>query len=319
MEKLLSDFKPSFANINIDPKIPTISITSILGMLEKPFDREGVAQKTYDKHHNNPNSEYYQMTVKEIIEQWDNKGAESRRYGSMLDDYIGNILTGNEATLRLYKLDNNYEFDERLHGLCDSFDNFYKILSKSGDTVFVDRERTVYYKVEISNPLKEGEKLTYYVKGRFDALFYNKRTKKWIIIDWKSSGSIDKVPSKWTEKLLGPMNKYWALNYYTYTTQLYFYKKTLIESGYLPEGTSYDDVVVMIVNLPGKIVEELGTNFGTHQAAYPFDTDLMDRLYKFGIEKDYINKSLDQGTKEESENKEIVKETNNNEDLENLF
>ena len=311
-------FKPDFTNILIDKSIPTISISSVLGMLEKPFDRDAVAEKTFNKNFNNPNSEYYQMSIQEIINKWENKGAESRRYGTMLDDYIGNILTGSEADLRLYKLDNNYEFDERLHGLCDSFDNFYKILSKSGDTVFVDREKTVYYKVEIPNPLKEGEKLVYNVKGRFDALFYNTRTNKWIIIDWKSSGTIDKVPSKWTEKLLGPMNKYWALNYYTYTTQLYFYKKALIESGYLPEGTSYDDVVVMIVNLPGKIVEESGTNFCTHKAAYEFDTDLMDRLYKFAIEKYYINKSVEQN-KEEEEKEEVIVETNDNNELENLF
>ena len=64
-------FKPDFSNINIDHKIPTISISSILGMLEKPFDREGVAQKTYDKHHNNPESEYYQMTIEQILEKWE--------------------------------------------------------------------------------------------------------------------------------------------------------------------------------------------------------------------------------------------------------
>ena len=312
-------FKPDFSNINIDKTIPTISISAVLGMLEKPFDKMGIAQKTFNNHFNNEKSEYYHMTVDQIIEKWENKGAESRRYGSMLDDYIGNVLKGTEATLRLFKLDNNYEFDDRLHGLCDSFDNFYKILCKSGDTVFVDRERTVYYKVEIPNPLNEGEKLTYYVKGRFDALFYNKRTKKWIVIDWKSSGSIDKVPTKWTERLLGPMSKYYALNYYTYTTQLYFYKKALVDEGYLPEGTSYDDVVVMIVNLPGKIIEESGINFGTHTAAYEFDTDLMDRLYKFSIEKDYINKSLEKEKQKEEYKEEPTQNKEESINLENIF
>jgi len=312
--------RPDFSNININRSLPTLSISTILGMLEKPFDREGVALKTYNKHHNNPESEYYGMSIPEIIEKWDNKGAESCRYGSMLDDYIGAKLTGSEAELRLFKLDNNYEYDERLHGLCDSFDNFYKVLSKSGDTVFVDRERSVYYKVSIPHPTKEGEMLEYYIKGRFDALFYNKRTNKWIIIDWKSSGSIDKTPNKWTEKLLGPMNKYWALNYYTYTTQLYFYKKTLVDEGYLPEGTSYDDVVVMIVNLPGKIIQESGTNFGTHQAAYPFDSDLLDKLFKFGIEKDYINKKIEsEKVKDQKEEEAIVIEKQEENNLENIF
>ena len=90
------------------------------------------------------------MTAEEIREAWSAKGATSTHYGSLLDDYIGCILTGNENDLRLFKLDNGYDYDERLHGLCDSFDNFYSILSKSGDTVFVDREREEEQSVDSS-------------------------------------------------------------------------------------------------------------------------------------------------------------------------
>lgn len=312
---------PDFSNVNVDRSIPTVSISAILGMLEKPFDQQGVAEKTYNKHHNNPESEYYNMSIAEIIAKWEAKGADSRHYGSMLDDYIGCNLTGTDADLKLFKLNNNYEYDERLHSICDSFDNFYKILSKSGDTIFVDRERTVYHKVTINDPYNENKTLDYYVKGRFDALFYNKRTNKWIVIDWKSSGTIDKTPNKWTEKLLGPMNKFWALNYYTYTTQLYFYKKTLVDEHYLPEGTTYDDVIVMIVNLPGKIIQESGTNFATHQAAYVFDTELLNKLFKFGVEKDVINKKIENEKKAElkKDEEEIIQNINNETNLENVF
>jgi len=310
--------KPDFSNINVDRSLPTVSISTILSMLEEPFDQLGVAQKTHDKHFNNPESEYYQMSIEQIIEKWSAKGAASCHYGSMLDDYIGLNLNHKDIELRLFKLDNNYDNDERLHGLCDSFDNFYSVLSKSGDTIFVDRERTVYYDIEIENPLT-GEKMKYNIKGRFDALFYNKRTNKWIVIDWKSSGSIDKTPNKWTKKLLGPMSKFPALNYYTYTTQLYFYKKTLIEKGYLPEGTKEEDVIVMIVNLPGKIIEECGKNFMTHQAAYIYDAELLNQLFKFGAQKDYINKQIESKTNKEKSKEEEIINNNNEENLEELF
>lgn len=314
----MEEFKqPDFSNINIDRTLPTVNITTILGMLEEPFDQIGVAEKTFNKHFNNPDSEYYHMTVEQIINKWSEKGATSCHYGSLLDDYIGLNLNHKDIELRLFKLDNNYDNDERLHGLCDSFDNFYSVLSKSGDTIFVDRERTVYYDIELDNPLT-GEKMKYNIKGRFDALFYNKRTHKWIIIDWKSSGSIDKIPNKWTKKLLGPMNKFPALNYYTYTTQLYFYKKTLIDKGYLPEGTKQEDVVVMIVNLPGKIIEECGKNFMTHQAAYVYDDELLNKLFKFGAQKDYINKQIESKHKIEESKEEIIND-NQEENLEELF
>jgi len=314
----MSDFiKPNFSNTNVDKTIPTVSITAILGMLEEPFDQKGVAEKTFNKYFNDSSSEYYHMTVEEIIKKWTDKGATSCHYGSMLDDYIGLNLNHKDIELRLFKLDNNYDNDERLHGLCDSFDNFYDVLSKSGDTVFVDRERTVYYDIEINNPLTD-EKMKYNIKGRFDALFYNKRTNKWIVIDWKSSGSIDKIPTKWTKQLFGPMAKFPALNYYTYTTQLYFYKKTLIEKGYLPEGTKPEDVIVMIVNLPGKIIEECGRNFMTHQAAYSYDSELLDQLFRYGAQKDYINKQVKTQKSSDETEEEIIKD-NSEENLEEIF
>jgi len=322
MTELEYEWDIDFSNINVDRSLPTISISTILGMIEEPFDRDRVVDLTYTKYHNDPESQYYQKTKQEIIDMWEAKGADSRHYGSMLDDYIGLNLNKKDIELKLFKLDNDYDNDKRLHGLCDSFDAFYSVLSSSGDTIFVDRERSVYHKVSIPNPDDETKTLEYYVKGRFDALFYNKRTNKWIVIDWKSSGSIDKVPTKWTKKLLGPMNKFPALNYYTYTTQLYFYKKTLVDEGYLPKGTTYDDVIVMIVNLPGKIIEECGRNFMTHQAAYKYDSDLLERLFKFGVQKDYITKKIKVDTsKEENENEEIIQENteNTNDNLINIF
>lgn len=300
-----------FSNLDIDRNIKKISISNALDMLFTPFDSEGVAQKTYNKHFNNPESEYYHMTVEQILDAWSAKGAESCRYGSLLDDYIGSILTGTENDVKLFKLDNGYDFDERLHGLCDSFDNFYSILSKSGDTEFIDREKYLYLKISSDNeePL--------YMYGRFDALFRNKRTNKYILIDWKSSGTIDKVPNRWTQKMLGPMFKYPQLNWYRYTLQLYFYKHALIKGGYVPTDTNPDDIIVMIVNLPGKIIPECNQNFQIHQGAMPYDENILNSFYKFAIQKFMLLES--QKKKEETE--KPIKEINNNTDnsIENIF
>ncbi len=309
--------KIDFSNLDIDKSLPLISISAVLDSLEHPFDQQGVAQKTHDKHFNNPQSEYYQMTVEQIIDKWSSKGAESRRYGSMLDDYIGTILTGTENDIKLFKMDNAYDYDERIHGLCDSFDHFYELMMSSGDVEFIDREKTVYLKVRIPNPYTDnfafdGEYIDYYVKGRFDALFYNKRTHKWILIDWKSSGSIDKVPSKYTDNFLGPMFKYPELNYYRYTNQLHFYKKALLEN-YLPEGTKEEDIVVMIVNLPGKLIKESGKDYMTHLAGMKYDPTLIDNILKFGITRNLLTaKKKTEETKEEV----IIEQSDN---IENIF
>ena len=296
----MSDFKPNFLNKYIDRSLPTISISAVLGMIQEPFDQIGVAQKTYDKHFNNPESQYYQKTVEQICEMWSAKGAESCKYGSLLDDYIGMNLLEQNLELQLWKLDNNYEYDERLLAHCNAFDDFYKLVMASGDTEFIDREKNLYLKV--------GD---YYVRGRFDALFRNKRTGKWIIIDWKSSGSIDKVSNKWTKNLLGPASKFPALNYYTYTMQLYFYKKALIEGGYLPEGTTFDDITVMIVNLPDHIIKETGKTFATHREAFAFDNEFMNRLLNFAVQKQKLLNMQQKPVEVNEEEPSVISEDDN--------
>ena len=265
----ISDIKNiDFSNSDIDKSLPTISISAVLDSVEIPFDSENVAKKTHDSHYDNPESQYFHKSVQEILDMWALKGATSRKYGSYLDDYIG------------YRLNNEIfiheKMDDRLHGLMQSFDNFYELMTRSGDVEFIAREKTIYYKIKVNGK-------DWLVKGRFDALFYNKRINKYLIIDWKSSGSIDKVKTRYTKNFLGPMKAYPALNYYRYTNQLHFYKLALLCGGYLPKGVTEDDIIVMIVNLPGHIIENTEVNYMVHKAAMQFNEALLNDLFTYAI------------------------------------
>ena len=256
-----------------------LSISAVLGLLEEPFDQIGVATKTYNKHHDNPNSEYYQKSVEEICEMWSAKGAASRQYGQMLDNYIGYNLNHQEDELELFNLDYDRDGDERLNNICTSFDDFVKdVLDQHPELQFVTREQTLYYQI----PGTEQ-----FIRGRFDALFYNTEKKRYLIVDWKSSGDVDKKPSPWTGKLLGPCKDLLALNWNTYTLQVYFYKTALEASGLLNEGEGVDCI---IVQLPGHIVTESNKMYCIHTPAFQYDKTYLDKLFIWAHKKNMLLK-----------------------------
>lgn len=263
----------------------SISISAVLGLISEPFDSQGVATKTYNKHFNNPNSEYYQMTVQQIMDAWSAKGAASCHYGSLLDNYIGLILeNADEMDMEMFKLDYDFDGDERLQGVCNSFDRFVDdYLGQHPELEFVTREQTVYLQLSDGN----------YIKGRFDALFRNKENGHYLIVDWKSSGSVDKQPTPWTGKLLGTAKDLFALNHNTYTLQTYFYK-TALETHYLPAGSIVDCI---IVQLPGKIVAESNDMYCVHQTAFPYDKDYCMKIFEYAFKKNLIIEKKNATTK----------------------
>ena len=82
------------------------------------------------------------------------------------------------------------------------------------------------------------------------------------------------------------MDKFPEMNWYTYTTQLYYYKYALLKN-YL-KNVSADDIVCMIVQLPGKTIEGYNTTYAIHQAAYQYDPLLLENLFVSSINRKYI-------------------------------
>ena len=244
------------------------------------------------------------MTYKEILDLWEQKANVSRTYGKKLDAYTECKLEGDENTIEEFMLDNDVDADERMKAHIKAFDQFYERIMKSGDVEFVGREIEVWNRITINGN-------DFYVKGRLDALFYNKRTDIWIIIDWKSNECISTKGNKWTPTLLGPAQTLPNLDWYTYTMQVFNYKEALLQN-YLPEGTEASHVQCMIVNLPKAEYDNtdavLGKNKGeiykAYMPAFKYDENFLNRVFEFAYKKDKLERSMRKlKEKEESETK----------------
>lgn len=261
----------------VDSSKPTISISEVIGMIREPFDSKAVAEKTKAKHYDIEGDQYYHKSVEEILEMWESKGAVSREYGKRLDDYIGIRMNGTEDELEMYKLDYDYDADERLKRITGAFENFYENAEKS-ELKFVGRELTMYYDM--------GD---FYVKGRTDALF---EKDKLHVIDWKSNENIPTTTTRFTNKMLGAAKEYDDIDGVAYTIQTYFYKLCLMSHNYLGRELSESDITTSVVNLNGK--ESSGNLYTVVKPLVAFDKSKLEAIFTFAYKKKNLLKKINE-------------------------
>lgn len=245
----------------------TLSVSKCLEYLTKPFDKEGVAKKCFDKGFDDPNSKYYQMSVEAILESWEAKAAESCHYGSLSDDYICCRLEKPEM-LESWKLDHSYDYDKRLKQSCNGFDQFYETLTTATDYKYVDRE----VKMFIEND--KGEK----INGRLDCLFYSPSKDRLLVIDWKTSASVDKS-NKWS-KMLGPCYDKDECNGNEYTIQVQMYKKALAETYNILPSTQIDVFICQFIP-----VTSGSKSYIIHNQNFEYDSALLNSIIEFAYRK----------------------------------
>lgn len=246
------------------------SVSKIVEAMHEPFDKEGVANKTFSKHFNNPNSKYYHMSVQEIIASWNAKAELGRNNGKVLDTYIGMILENHESEeiLEKYKASLNKIAANK----CNVFDKFYNenVVNK---LEYVTREQMLHDEAN-------G------VVGRFDAMFLKKDVRtpgvqNLLLIDWKNTEKIETTNSY--SKLKGPLYKYDDCELNRYTIQLYIYVYILRKVYHLTD--------VRIIPL----LVQIGTvDYAIYAPQIPYSDELVYDIISFAINEINIqtNKEL---------------------------
>lgn len=269
-----------------------ISVSKITDFVTEPFDKEESAKKCAEKGERDPEYKYAGMTAEQIIEKWDENASVSRRYGMLLDEYAENVFEKSPAEIALWKLDNNFDNDERLKNNCTGLDEFKKDLEGFG-FVYVGREITVYNEVKKST----GEN-DYVSTGRIDCLFAHPASGKLFIVDWKTTDNI--TTEGFRGKLMkGPACVGQDCDMGKYTVQLYNYKHSMIDTYGIVEKP--DDVLVIICNLLKERDPETGKLYKIFKENFPYDKLIIEAIIEFSVQKRELLKM----TEKEKEQKEI--------------
>ena len=235
------------------------SVSKIVEAMHVPFDKEGVANKTFSKYFNDPNSKYYHMSVQEIISSWNAKAELGRNNGKALDNYIGMILENHESEeiLEKYKA----SLKEIAASKCNVFDKFYNE-NIANKLEYVAREQILHDE-------------TKGVVGRFDAMFLKNDVRlpgvqNLLLIDWKNTEKIE--TSNPYNKLKGPLYKYDDCELNRYTIQLYIYVYILRKVYHLTD--------VRIIPL---IVQIGITEYAIYAPQRPYSDELVCDIISFAI------------------------------------
>lgn len=236
------------------------SVSKIVEAMHAPYDKEGVANKTFSKYFNDPNSKYYHMSVQEIIDSWNAKAELGRNNGKILDTYIGMILENHESKDILEKYKSSLS-EIVATNKCNIFDKFYKE-NVENKLEYVTREQILHDE-------------TTGVVGRFDALFLKNDAKlpgvkNLLLIDWKNTEKIE--TSNLYNKLKGPLYKYDDCELNRYTIQLYIYVYILRKVYHLTD--------IRIIPL---LVQIGSVEYAVYAPQIPYSDELVSDIISFAI------------------------------------
>lgn len=179
------------------------SVSEVVASQFKKFDKEGKAAQMHARDRNDPNAQYYGMTVAEIIALWDGTGNDSRNAGLALHKAIEIFL------LKGTTPDENYR--KTMEWI--QFENFMYD-HKDWECVACEKRR-----FKISKKRRRGH---YGYAGTIDAIF--KTPDGYVIVDWKRAKKIEYDGYGTGQDMMRHVPD---SNYYKYSLQLSCYAHLL--------------------------------------------------------------------------------------------
>lgn len=257
----------------------TLSVSKLNEYLKESFDEITMAENCYQKGLKDPTYKYAGMSVNEILTQWHDKANESKHYGRLLDEYTDLLSNKKDNDLELWKLNNNFNNDNRLNNYCKGVDQFIDFIILNTNYYYVGREIPIFYEN------KNGNK----INGRLDYLLYDDNTDSYIIIDWKTTENIT-IKNNYNKHLLGPAYMLDECDMNLYTIQLFIYKLALVNTYKL---TTANKISTYVCNL----LRESDNNiyYKLYKPNFVYNENLLNKFIEYGNNKlKLLNMSLNE-------------------------
>ena len=238
-----------------------------------------MAENCYQKGLKDPTYKYAGMNVNEILTQWHDKANESKHYGRLLDEYTDLLFNKKDNDLELWKLNNNFNNDNRLNNYCKGVEQFIDFIILNTNYYYVGREIPIFY--ENKNEDK--------INGRLDFLLYDDNTDSYIIIDWKTTENIT-IKNNYNKHLLGPAYMLDECDMNLYTIQLFIYKLALVNTYKLTTANKISTYVCNLLrNSDNNIYYKL------YKPNFVYNENLLNKFIEYGNNKlKLLNMSLNE-------------------------
>jgi ATP-dependent exoDNAse (exonuclease V) beta subunit len=201
----------------IDNNPAKMSVSGLIKKYEKPFEQEKIAGFVARKN---------EKSVEQILAEWNFLKEYSCHKGSEFHKFVENFLTRKQTTIdkeslinffktfnSFYKENSIKTYYEEMAHLIKNFLNFYEWWRK--DHILVKSEFVIGDK-------KSG------ICGTVDNLSFNKKTKNFVIFDYKTNKEIKKQNPR-DETFLAPFEYLSHCEYIKYSLQMWLYQ-TIIEN-----------------------------------------------------------------------------------------
>ena len=193
------------------------SVTTFIGKFKEQFDEDYWSKRKAKERG---------ITQKEILAEWKNKALTSTEKGTAFHEYVENYLTNRifpfpEEQINQVLGEGN-DVKERFDKLVILFDEFYK--QSTGRLIPIRAELVV------------GDK-ELGICGMVDQLFFNEKSGKLEIWDWKTNKKIDRK-NRW-QQFKEPISHLDVCELNTYSLQLSLYKYIITRNTNIDLGDCY--------------------------------------------------------------------------------